>query len=61
MTFVTMECAKTQPLSSLSRGTAGVRGNTLIANLPGNPKGVREIIPILLPLVLHAVADIKYI
>ncbi|KAG7360069.1 molybdenum cofactor synthesis domain containing protein [Nitzschia inconspicua] len=57
--FCTMECAKLQPLASLSRGTAGVCGTTLIVNLPGNPKGVQEIIPILLPLALHAVADLK--
>jgi gephyrin len=58
--YCTMECAaKMQPLASLSRGMAGVRGSTLIVNLPGNPEGVQEIIPILLPLALHAVADIK--
>ncbi|KAL3907616.1 MAG: hypothetical protein SGILL_008798 [Bacillariaceae sp.] len=60
ITYCTMECAtKIQPLASLSRGTAGIRGSTLIVNLPGNPKGVREIVPILLPLALHAVADVK--
>lgn len=59
VSFCTMQCSKLQPLASLSRGTAGVRGKTLIANLPGNPRGVDEIIPILLPLALHAVADIK--
>jgi molybdopterin adenylyltransferase len=57
--FCTMECAKLQPLASLSRGAAGVCGSTLIANLPGNPKGVKEIIPILLPLALHALADLS--
>lgn len=60
ITFCTMECSKWQPLASLSRGTAGVRGKTLIINLPGNPKGVREIVPILLPLALHAVSDLQY-
>ncbi len=57
--FCTMECAKLQPLASLSRGTAGIRGRTVIANLPGNPKGVVEILPILFPLALHVVADMK--
>jgi molybdopterin adenylyltransferase len=57
VSFCTMECSKMQPLASLSRGTAGIRGQTLIANLPGNPKGVQEIVPILLPLALHAVSD----
>jgi molybdopterin adenylyltransferase len=59
MSFVTTECAHQQPLASLSRGTAGVRGQTLIANLPGNPKGVGEVVPLLLPLLLHAVADLQ--
>ena len=58
VTFCTMECAKVQPLASLSRGSAGVRGKSLIVNLPGNPKGVKEIVPILLPLALHAVKDL---
>lgn len=64
MSFCTLQCALSpqmviQPLASLSRGTAGVRGRTLIVNLPGNPKAVQEILPILLPLALHAVADMK--
>lgn len=59
VTFCTMECAKIQPLASLSRGTAGTRGKSLIINLPGNPKGVGEIIPVLLPLALTAIADIQ--
>lgn len=59
MSFVTTECSHHQPLASLSRGTAGIRGQTLIANLPGNPKGVGEVVPILLPLLLHAVVDLQ--
>jgi gephyrin len=59
VSFCTMECSKMQPLASLSRGTAGIRGTTLIANLPGNPKGSQEIVPILLPLVLHAISDMS--
>jgi molybdopterin adenylyltransferase len=59
MSFVTTECSNKQPLASLSRGTAGIRGQTLIANLPGNPKGVGEVVPILLPLLLHAVLDLQ--
>jgi molybdenum cofactor synthesis domain-containing protein len=59
ITFCTMECSKLQSLASLSRGTAGLRGKTLIVNLPGNPKGVGEIVPILLPLALHAVSDMQ--
>ena len=59
MAFCSSALQTVQPLAALSRGTAGVRGNTLIANLPGNPKAVQEILPILLPLALQAVADMK--
>jgi gephyrin len=59
LSFVTTECSQQQPLASLSRGMSGIRGNTLICNLPGNPTGVREIVPILLPILLHAIADMK--
>lgn len=38
----------------LSRAIAGVRGRTLIVNLPGNPKAVRETLDVLLPALPHA-------
>jgi len=38
----------------LSRAIAGVRGRTLIVNLPGSPKAVRETLGILLPALPHA-------
>jgi molybdenum cofactor biosynthesis protein MoaC len=41
------------PLSMLSRGTSGVRGNTLIVNLPGSVKGVSESFDALFPGLLH--------
>jgi molybdopterin biosynthesis enzyme MoaB len=34
-------------------------GTTLVANLPGNPQAVKELVPVLLPLALQAVADVK--
>jgi molybdenum cofactor synthesis domain-containing protein len=40
----------------LSRGVAGIRGNTLIINMPGNPKAVRENMAVLLPILPHALA-----
>ena len=49
------ETAKLQPLSWLSRGVAGTRGPTLIVNLPGNPKAVRECLDVLAPLLPHAI------
>lgn len=38
----------------LSRAIAGVRGRTLIVNLPGSPKAVRETLEVLLPALPHA-------
>jgi molybdenum cofactor synthesis domain-containing protein len=38
----------------LSRGVAGLCGQTLIVNLPGNPKAVRENLAVLLPILPHA-------
>lgn len=38
----------------LSRAAAGIRGETLIINLPGNPKAVRENLDVLLPILPHA-------
>lgn len=38
----------------LSRAVAGIRGRTLIINLPGNPKAVRENLDMLLPVLPHA-------
>ncbi len=38
----------------LSRAVAGVRGATLIVNLPGSPKAVRETLEVVLPALPHA-------
>jgi molybdopterin biosynthesis enzyme MoaB len=38
----------------LSRAIAGVRDRTLIVNLPGSPKAVRETIAVILPALPHA-------
>ncbi|MFW6068340.1 MAG: MogA/MoaB family molybdenum cofactor biosynthesis protein [Chloroflexota bacterium] len=40
----------------LSRGIAGICGRTLIINLPGNPKAVRENLGVLLPVLPHALS-----
>ena len=48
------ETARLQPLAWLSRAVAGQRGTTLVVNLPGNPKAVRECLDVLVPMHPHA-------
>ena len=50
--------AKT-PHAMISRALAGLRGKTLIINLPGSPKGVRENLAVVLPAIPHAVEKIQ--
>ena len=46
--------AKT-PHGMLSRGVAGAIGATLVVNLPGSPRAVRESLEVLLPVLPHAI------
>ena len=47
------------PHAMISRAVAGTRGQTLIVNLPGSPKGVRETLAVILPALKHAIEKIK--
>lgn len=46
-------------MSILSRGKAGIRGKTIIVNLPGSPKGVEESLGFIIPALKHGVEIIK--
>jgi molybdenum cofactor synthesis domain-containing protein len=49
------ETLKKTPLAMLSRGVCGIRDKTLIINLPGSPKGVRECFEVIKPVLQHAI------
>lgn len=49
-----MESLKITRHAMLSRAVAGIRGKTLIINMPGNPKAVKENLDMLLPVLPHA-------
>lgn len=49
------ESLKRTPHAMLSRAVAGIRGRTLIVNLPGSPKGAVENLQTVLPVLPHAV------
>ena len=47
------------PLAVISRGLTGIRGRTLVINLPGSPKAVREAMEILAPILPHAIQMLR--
>jgi molybdenum cofactor synthesis domain-containing protein len=48
------ESLKVTAMAMLSRGVCGVRSGTLIANLPGSPKAVKESFAVIAPVLPHA-------
>jgi molybdopterin adenylyltransferase len=49
------ESLRHTPMGMLSRGVAGIAGRTLIVNLPGSPKAIAQLFPVLAPVLSHAV------
>jgi molybdenum cofactor synthesis domain-containing protein len=47
--------AASTPMSALSRGMAGVRGHTLVINVPGSVKGATESLEAVMPVLAHAI------
>jgi molybdopterin adenylyltransferase len=54
-----VEGFKSTPRAALSRAVAGIRRSTLIINLPGSVKGVRECLGAVRPVLAHAVETLK--
>lgn len=50
-----LESLKITPMGMLSRATAGIRGNTLVVNLPGSEKAVRECLGAIIQPLKHGV------
>ncbi len=53
------ETLKQTPTAMLSRGLCGVRAGTLICNLPGSPRAVRECFAVIRPVLSHAITLIE--
>lgn len=53
------ESLKKTPHAMISRAVAGVRGQSLIVNLPGSPRGACENLAVILPALRHAIEKIK--
>lgn len=56
---IRMESMKITPRAMLSRGIAGIRKQSLIVNLPGSPKAVRESLAVFLDVVEHGLRVLK--
>ncbi len=54
-----MESLKKTPYAMISRALCGTRGSSLIINLPGSPRAVRENLTVVMPALLHTILKIK--
>jgi molybdenum cofactor synthesis domain-containing protein len=53
------ESLKKTPMAVLSRAVSGIRKRSLIINLPGSPKAVRECLEVISPAFNHAVETLR--
>jgi molybdopterin adenylyltransferase len=54
-----VEARKHTPMGILTRGVSGIAGRTLIVNLPGSPKAIGELFPVLAPTLRHVVDTLR--
>lgn len=54
-----IETSRNTPMAMLSRGVCGTRNGTMIINLPGSPKAVRECFEVIRPVLNHAVDQLR--
>ncbi len=57
--YMRSEGARQTPFAYVSRGIVGIRGNSLIINLPGSERGADHSLKVLLPIIPHALETIK--
>ncbi len=57
--FMRSEGGRQTPFAYVSRGVAGIRGSSLIVNLPGSERGADHSLKILLPIIPHALETIR--
>lgn len=50
---------RSTPMAALTRGVAGVRGQALVVNVPGSPKGAVESLEAVMPVLEHAIALLR--
>ena len=50
-----IQTLKNTPMAMISRGVSGIRSGTVIINLPGSPKAVRESFDVIRPVLNHAI------
>jgi molybdenum cofactor synthesis domain-containing protein len=56
---IRVESRRHTPLGILTRGMSGIRGRTLIVNLPGSPRGVDQSWPVIEPTLAHAARTLE--